>query len=207
MKLDLNIEAIRLNIIKTYSLNISKIGYYSKLKQLLKMSDIPQSELDYSAGKKLFQNGEFHEAIVEFKKTIEVNPNHRNAWHFIGICYYKTKQYQKAIESWEHGIELDPTHHFFPLNIGISYHSNKEYVKAIDYLIKAIELDPKNRDAWYFLGSACMMSKQYQNALEAFKKGIEFHPEDKDMVKSLMITRKIIKKQIKEETKRRLKEI
>lgn len=52
--------------------------------------------------------GEYEKAIKSYKKSIEINPKHDNAYYNIGSCYEDLEEYEKAIESYQKAIELNP---------------------------------------------------------------------------------------------------
>lgn len=57
----------------------------------------------------------FHEydenAIPDFDKTIELNPNYTEAYIHRGLSYYGLGQYERAIKDFDKAIELNPNDH------------------------------------------------------------------------------------------------
>lgn len=54
--------------------------------------------------------GQWEQAIVDFQKSLEVNPASLLAEFSIGECYLKMGNYQKAKVQFEKAIAIDPTH-------------------------------------------------------------------------------------------------
>ena len=48
-------------------------------------------------------------AIVDYSKTIKLNPERKNAYLSIGMIYFSTKHYREAIPFLDKCLELDPT--------------------------------------------------------------------------------------------------
>jgi len=61
------------------------------------------------AGEKLLSDGKKKEAIAEFSKAIEVDPECVNAYLNRAMCYNETGQPKRAVADFSKAIELDPT--------------------------------------------------------------------------------------------------
>src|SRR5882672_4900827 len=46
----------------------------------------------------LYKQGQFREAIAEFRKVLDEAPDHPDSWKFIGLSYYQLKDYKSAIQ-------------------------------------------------------------------------------------------------------------
>ncbi|MCU4139364.1 MAG: hypothetical protein MW690_001296 [Methanophagales archaeon] len=51
---------------------------------------------------------EYEQAIEDFSKAIELNPNYAGAYYNRGIAYAKLNQHERAIEDYNKAIELNP---------------------------------------------------------------------------------------------------
>jgi tetratricopeptide (TPR) repeat protein len=98
----------------------------------------------------------YSQAIVYYKKALEINPNHYWANNNVGYTYYLTEEYSRAIPYLQKAIEIEPDNPYAYSNMGGVYFVLKEYYKAIDYCRKAINLkdryneNPSNGNYFYY---------------------------------------------------------
>ena len=91
----------------------------------------------------LFMNqGLYWDAIEEFTKAIELNPNLTQTYLYRGHAYSQVNEYQNAIGDYNKGINLDSTIAQAYDNRGAAHHNLGQIQLAIDDYNKAIELDP-----------------------------------------------------------------
>ena len=64
--------------------------------------------------------GRFHEAAEAFTAALKLDPNLKEAHHFLGFCCFKLEEYQKAVECFEKVIELDPGSALDYANLGVN---------------------------------------------------------------------------------------
>src|SRR5215468_3073688 len=61
---------------------------------------------DWERAVSLYKQGQFREAIAEFRKVLEEAPDHPDRWKFMGLSYYQLKDYKSAIQPLEKALEL-----------------------------------------------------------------------------------------------------
>ena len=83
----------------------------------------------------------YQEAIENFNKAIELDPNSVAFYFARGDVYEILKKYEEAINDYDEAIELDPDNSYCYCNRGIAYEKMGEYQEAINDYNKAIELD------------------------------------------------------------------
>ncbi|TVQ44865.1 MAG: tetratricopeptide repeat protein, partial [Gloeocapsa sp. DLM2.Bin57] len=52
----------------------------------------------------------FYDAVVDYSKGIQLNPNYADTYNNRGVAYYNLRDYQKAIADYEQAIRLNPNH-------------------------------------------------------------------------------------------------
>jgi tetratricopeptide (TPR) repeat protein len=87
------------------------------------------------------RDGNGIEAINNYTKAIEIDPNDRAAYNNRGVVYDNLKRYDEAIADFTRALEIGPTDKIAYINRGISYYNKTEYQKAIADYDKAIEID------------------------------------------------------------------
>lgn len=85
--------------------------------------------------------GMYDEAIAEYKKAIEINPEYSDAYYNLGLAYfYGKKMYDEAIAAYKKAIERRPGFAKAHYGLGTTYYRKGEYSLAIEHYDKAIEL-------------------------------------------------------------------
>ncbi len=69
---------------------------------------VSESESHYNAGAELHEQGRWEEAIAEYNKAIELDPNLAIVYNNRGAAYFETGQYDLAIADFNKAIELAP---------------------------------------------------------------------------------------------------
>lgn len=111
-------------------------GYLNKGIAYLKLGDIDSAQLCIANVKKYYPNyptlgsiyaliadthmkngwnkygkfGKYPEAIAEFRKGLEVDPNNAELWYNVGGAYYSNHQYKEAVEAWQHTLQIKPNY-------------------------------------------------------------------------------------------------
>jgi ribosomal protein S12 methylthiotransferase accessory factor len=86
--------------------------------------------------------GYFPEAAESFTRALELDPNLKEAHHFLGFCCFKLEDYQQAVACFEKVIELDPGSAIDYANLGINLQRLGHPKEATYVLKQALELDP-----------------------------------------------------------------
>jgi len=143
----------------------------------------PQTQTPFKIGISYFSKREYDEAIIEFEKSIELNPDHAESYFYLGRCYllkgnieynkniFKAYSlYRKAneiseqtIPKYEKIIEDNPEDLNSYLRLGYIYEVRSivpfinDYDKALEYYLKALALDAvsesKNKGIYVYLNT------------------------------------------------------
>ena len=128
----------------------------------------PQTQTPFQIGMSYFGKREYDEAIIEFEKSIELDPDHTESYYYLGQCYmqkgiieYNNKNifkayslYRKAnkfaeqvIPQYKQIIKNNPEDLNSYLRLGYIYEVKSiipfinEYDKALEYYLNALALD------------------------------------------------------------------
>jgi len=78
--------------------------------------------------------GMYDEAIAEFNKAIQIDPNHENAYYNRGRTYYLKGNFDQAIADYTKVIQINPNDADTYYNRGHAYHNKNDLKRAItDY--------------------------------------------------------------------------
>ena len=138
------IDGLKQGIERRYSesgLLISSIDYLDNL-----------SANDYSLnGYEDFETGKFSAAIIDYTKSIELNPNNNNAENFLFRAMSKEAlgNFTEAVDDFNIAIDLDPKNANIYIERATLKNKLKDYSGAINDYNKAHELNPNAADSHY----------------------------------------------------------
>ena len=126
----------------------------------------PLVEMALDRGDEFFETERFEEAISEYTKAIEIDPENAIAYNNRGVAHYKSLKndgYEKAMADYDKAISLDPDFVTAYINRGNAHtnysrdhHTHQFWVglgSAIKDYSEAIRLEPDNALFYYKRGS------------------------------------------------------
>ena len=118
------------------------------------------------------KQGKFNEAITEFNKAIEIDPNSYNAYFNRGIAHKYVGDYDQAIVDYSKVVEINPKADNAYTNRGNIYAEKGDYDRAISDYNRAIEINPnpKLANAYSNRGEAYFYKKNYNKSWEDINK-------------------------------------
>jgi superkiller protein 3 len=144
----------------------------------------PFVKFDWERAVSLYKQGQFREAIAEFRKVLEEAPEHPDSWKFIGLAYYQLKDYKSAIQPLEKALELkrvanrnDPDLY---RALGQSHMMVKNYEKALPYFQDLVRMQMNVAINFYLLGVTYANLNRPEEATGAFQKAVKLDPKDAD---------------------------
>jgi tetratricopeptide (TPR) repeat protein len=120
---------------------------------------------------------EYEQAIVNFTKVIELNPNDSLAYFDRGMAKEFNNDFLGAIEDYSLQLKVDPNMVDCYFLRGILEHRLGNNKKAEADFLKTIELEEDNADAHYFLGQIYFAKRKNKRALQHMNQAIIFNPE------------------------------
>jgi Tfp pilus assembly protein PilF len=124
-------------------------------------------------GYALRKQGKLDEAIVEYRKAIELDPKYAGAHNNLGVALMGQGKLDEAIAEYRKAIELDSKYAGAHNNLGIALIRHGKLDQAIAEYRNAIELDPKYAPAHYNLGVAFRDQGKLDEAIASYRKAIE----------------------------------
>ncbi|MBQ9688401.1 tetratricopeptide repeat protein [bacterium] len=120
----------------------------------------------------------YFEAIQDFDKAIELNPNNASAYVNRGLAKSLLGHHSEGINDIDKAIELDPNNasaYYFRGATNLRLLQPFLVIKDLD---KAIELDPNKADYYVARGAAKLMLKQSTEAMKDVDKAISLDPNN-----------------------------
>ncbi len=139
----------------------------------------PEAKVAFDRGLRLSHDpATVDQAAMAFERAIQLSPNYRLAYLYLGEMYYAWSHFQNAIEPLKKAIELDPQEPGAYYILGKNYNLANMYTSAEDVLHKFIQLVPDTAEAHYELGYATLQQfAKDREAIEHFRKAIRLNPQ------------------------------
>lgn len=135
-----------------------------------------------------FSDGDYAEAIIQYSKIIDKNPDNYLAYAFLGDCYNELEQYEKAIEKYNKSISLNPDYAKAHFCLGLMYGKIGEYSDSLEAFKNALLLVPDDAMTLYNIGITYSKQNEHNKALEAFKNATDLKPDFADAYYNLGVT-------------------
>ncbi len=123
-----------------------------------------------------FRQGQYAEAIEDYNKAIELDPNYTPGYNNRGLAKTNLEQYQEAIKDFDSAIQRDPNYVAAYFNRAIAKARLGQLTEAIEDFTKAIELDPNFAAGYNNRANAKQRLGQLTEAIEDYNKAIELDP-------------------------------
>lgn len=142
---------------------------------------------DYSfvrAGNEFFKAGDMNNAIEEYQKALELNPNNAEAHLKLGFLFYNAKQmYKEGMQHYDKAFQLNPNDPRILHDLGMVLLHQKQLDKAIEYLSEALKRMPNGLDLQYtvenmhyHLGSAYLYKANSKEAIVHLSEVVKLAP-------------------------------
>jgi tetratricopeptide (TPR) repeat protein len=148
---------------------------------------------DFSAARKLLQQGKYDEAITQLQDIKAKNPGLHGAARELGAANYAKGDYVKATDFLSQGLQEDPNDNEAIQLLGLSYYLAGRPADAIPNLEKVQSWYPRaNVNAAYILGMCYMQTHDYDNARKAFAR---MYDVPQDSAASYLFTARMLLRQ------------
>lgn len=127
-------------------------------------------------GHRAYYCDDFGEALAEYSRAIEINPNYTEAYIDRGYIYDDLQEYDRAIEDNTDAIRIDPHNVTAYVNRSFVYYHIGDYENAIVDAEQAIRLDPLDPYAYCNKGIAYDCLGNHEEAVKALDKCLELLP-------------------------------
>jgi tetratricopeptide (TPR) repeat protein len=125
-----------------------------------------------------YQDKRFKQALVEYSKAVQLDPNNPEAYFWKARTLIKMQQFDKALIDLQKSVKLNPRHSKAYDNLGWLYMMRGDYDKSINYLNKSIQLKPNNGWAYYTRGHIYFKKGDRQKGLVDAEKACKIGYED-----------------------------
>jgi tetratricopeptide (TPR) repeat protein len=153
------------------------------------LSNVAKSMVYFSQAQSYYDQNQFQQAIDDYTKAIQENPNNYMAYINRGIVLFELNRYDEALKDFKKAQIINPKNAYAYYNSAIVYTKMASttlendntylfYQKAKDELTKAIQNDPNFYKAYINRGLVNYKLAFYQDAIDDFTKAIQLKPLD-----------------------------
>jgi tetratricopeptide (TPR) repeat protein len=162
----------------------------------------------YAMGQVATREGKYDEAITNFKRALELNPNKFEYHYGLAAAYRSKEDFAKAIATMNNAetVATEPQSlYYLHLERGLSYLSIRQYDRAADDLDKAVKAQPKDKTAQQRLGMSLYGLQEYARSLEHLRKAAAL--DSKDYTTQLYLAKAAINLAQREQDARKKEEL
>lgn len=135
-----------------------------------KLEPIPKSPVaDADA---LYNKGKYKDAIEEYKKVLDKNPEMIQVYERIGLSYYKMKDLDNAVKSFQELLRKVPDSKNALFNLSAIYVEKDDLEEAMKYFKMIDEASISDPDLFYNFGLLSFKKGQIDEAINFFEKCI-----------------------------------
>jgi len=123
--------------------------------------------------------GQSGDAILAYRKAIELNPEFSGAYNNLGYLFLEQGQYEEAEKDLLRALQLEPTFHQAASNLGLVYARMGRFDLATAYLTEAVRLEPRGGETFARLGEVALAQGDREKAKQLFRHSLELQPDNK----------------------------
>jgi ankyrin repeat protein/Tfp pilus assembly protein PilF len=135
----------------------------------------------YNSGSNQLDQQNYHEAIINFTRSLKIRPNFKEALNNLGWAYILNGDKGKAKKIYKKAKELD-LDYYVKWNskqwadLGDRQTGKGDYVKSIQSYKEALEINPNYYRAWNRLGETYEKGNQFDRAIKLYNQAIRALP-------------------------------
>ena len=138
-----------------------------------------QADMNYYRGHRLFEKGEYDEAIKFYKKTLILAPSYIEALEDLAYSHQWTKRHKEAINAFQKALLLNPEDNKLKKSLAETYIWNGQYDKAKDILKNILADNPGDSRAKLLFAKALHYSGEATKAIGIYKELLREKKEKK----------------------------
>jgi peroxin-5 len=141
----------------------------------------------FDEGLKKLESGDLPSAVLLFEAAVQKNPEHLEAWQYLGSSQAKNEQDPAAIAAFKRCLEMDPKDLNSLMLLAISFTNESMQAQACDTLIRWLHTNPKYTHLVdpslvedTSTVSSILSSEKHKAALNMFIEAARMSPKDPD---------------------------
>jgi len=143
----------------------------SKLAETASIPKLLEEAVEYHRG------GHLHQAENGYRKILQIDPNHTDALHLMGVVALQVGRHEIAVEVISKAISLNPSEPMYYNNLGAALEEQGKLDEAAASYNKALVLKPGYVDAHGNLGVVFYKQGKLEEAIACYRKALALKPD------------------------------
>ena len=124
----------------------------------------------------LFRSGRFDEAIENYYKAIQINPNFSVALDNLGLALSAKGRFDEAIENYRKAVRINPNFSVALDNLGVALAARGRFDEAIENYRQAIQANPDHPETFFHLGMILGQLGRDREAVAQYQEALRLNP-------------------------------
>lgn len=147
-------------------------------------ADAKAEEL-FNSGLAALNAGNAREAIPLFRRVVELDPGHKQAWNDLGLALLRSGQFPEAAGAFRKQIEVNPFGENSYDYLGIALQQQQKFDEAAEAYRKQLAVNPLDPVAHAALGGLLLTEHKYAEAIPELDKATVLTPDSAELQVSL----------------------
>ena len=130
--------------------------------------------MEFKKALQYHQSGQLQKAEEIYRKILEINPDHCESLHLLGVIANQAGNNDMAVRLIGRAIEINSTEPIYFNNIGNAFKAQGNLEQAVFSYQKAVELKPGFAEALVSMGSVYIKLGRLEEAISCFQKALQF---------------------------------
>ena len=130
--------------------------------------------MEFKKALQYHQSGQLQKAEEIYRKILEINPDHCDSLHLLGVIANQAGNNDMAVRLIGRAIEINSTEPIYFNNIGNAFKAQGNLKQAVFNYQKALELKPDFAEALVSMGSVYIEFGRLKEAISCFQKALQF---------------------------------
>lgn len=148
--------------------------FFAELTKLIEQN--PNDSVAYSTRGTVFTSKKPDQAILDFRKALELDSKNKLAYIFLASNYRKKGDNDEALKVLNKAIELFPTYASAYHHRGYVYLAKRDFDKELSDFNKVIELEPKDDSGYNARAGLYFRQGNFDKSFADINKAIELNP-------------------------------
>ncbi|KAF0165880.1 MAG: glycosyl transferase group 1 [Rhodocyclaceae bacterium] len=123
------------------------------------------------------QAGRLDEAMARYRQVLELDPEHPDAWHLIGVIHGARREHDQAMASIRRALTARPGDPVYLGNLGIACAAAGHHAEAADAYRNSLAADARQPAAAYNYGNALAELGRPAEAVAAYRQALALRPD------------------------------
>lgn len=150
-----------------------KMPENKKIANMISLIESEAATIRYHSALEKHTQGNYVEAIAEYKKIIEISEPDSDLYVNLGAAYQALNDNEQAIEAYKNAVNVNEENSIAYYYLGTAYFQEEEYEKALKTYQKALAIDPNNENIKQAIASSkqVMTGKLLEKGVTEYNQG------------------------------------